>query len=153
MLGEPGSAVSLHVASGATVKVVELRRSLIFSHESQMNAQCTDRYAEQYHRGTEYREPLGFARYLINLTLTWGDAADQVETYTSLNDHPGDWELNWLINGEVIRTFHFEVDDNGLILPPDDADETGLTLPPRTHLVRMEIPPGGSMADARLTDE
>ena len=122
---------------------VTLRNSEIVIH--------TDRYAEQYHRGTENREPLGFARYLLNFSLTWGPTEQRVESYVALDDHPGDWVLNWVANGETIRTWQFTVGDNGLIQPHDDESDAELTFPARTHLVEMAIPSDGSSVDSRLT--
>ncbi len=113
----------------------------------------TDRYAEEYHSGTEYREPLGFAKYMLNLSLTWGPEDKRVPSFVALDDHPGDWELKWVVNGEVLRTFYFTVGKDGLIEPHEDEDDADLSLPPRTHLVEMKIPDGGSSLDSRLTDE
>ena len=112
----------------------------------------TDRYTEEFHSGSEYREPIGFARYLINAPLTWGPVEERVSTRVALDDHPGEWELTWIVNGERIRTWNFEV-ENGMIQPHEDQDDSDLTLQPRAHLVEMQIPEGGTSLDSRLTDE
>ena len=127
-----------------------------------------DRNAEAYKTGPAYEDAIKFVTYETILPLTWRDDQERLKTrqnptsviyeatprpnLVALNDHPGTWEVDWIVNGELIRQWTFEVDENGLIQPWDEAPDH-ITLHPFAHIVEMTIPEGGSSADGRLTDE
>ena len=128
----------------------------------------TDRNTEEFHFGAEYKETIRFATYEAVLPLTWRDDASELVirqasgsiTYQSeprpglvaINDHPGRWDLEWIVNGETIRSWTFEVTDAGKIKPWDEAPEH-ITLHPFAQIIEMNIPDGGSSVDGRLTPE
>lgn len=100
------------------------------------------------------REEVDFRQFRVVLPLTWGTADDKGRdpTKPSISDHPGRWEVQYIVNGAPIRTWRFTVGEDGNIAPhPEDSQ--GLSLGPLAHFVEMVIPPGGASIDARLVPE
>ncbi|MBT8061566.1 MAG: hypothetical protein KJO85_02720 [Gammaproteobacteria bacterium] len=113
----------------------------------------SDRNALEYRGGTAYREPLIFYQY--QTTLPFQDTTDdyppadggQPMPYTTLENHDGEWECQFLDNGTLLRTFSWEVEDGTLI--PHPEQEEGLTLNPGAILVETRIPENGTVLDGR----
>ena len=117
-----------------------------------------DRNALEYRSGRDYREDLIFYNYHTVLPFadltdgyppeSWSEA-DKIPVHTTFADHPGKWECQWLDNGELMRTFRWEVDGNGQLVPHPEQNK-GLTLNPGAILVETIIPEGGAAFDGRL---
>jgi hypothetical protein len=118
----------------------------------------SDRNALEYRSGTAYRERINFFNYLTR--IPFDDASDNyppnsdygVTRWAQLEKHPGDWECRWLDNGELIRTFRWEVSDDGKLVPHEEQEE-GLTLNPGAILVETIIPEGGASFDGRIVPD
>jgi hypothetical protein len=110
-----------------------------------------DRIAPQYHRGTEYRDEIGFHRVRVLAPLTWGEKRNRWETRLALEDYPGNWECQLMNNGEVWRTWRFVVGADGK--PQMHPEQKHINLNYNSYLVEMEIPAGGSALDKRLAPE
>lgn len=110
-----------------------------------------DRIAPQYHRGTEYRDEIGFHRVRLLAPLTWGEKRNRWETRLALEDYPGNWECQLMNNGEVWRTWRFVVGADGK--PQMHPEQKNINLNYNSYLVEMEIPAGGSALDHRLAPE
>ena len=134
----------------------------------QVWAEHTDRHAQAYYVGAPYKETIRFVTYETILPLTWRDDEGRLTTRQSsgsityvaearpdlvaLNDHPGEWEVSLIVNGELIRRWRFEVADNGRVLPWDEAPDD-ITLHPFAQMIEMDIPDDGSTLDSRLTPD
>ena len=120
-----------------------------------------DRNALEYRSGRDYREELIFYNYHTILPIAditdgyppedWSDA-DKITAHTTFADHPGEWECQWLDNGELMRTFRWEVDKDGQLVPHPEQKK-GLTLNPGAILVETIIPEGGAKFDGRLVPD
>ena len=113
-----------------------------------------DRNALEYRRGSDYKEDLIFHS---NITaLPFADMRYPEKTkdsyYVSLAAHPGRWECQWFDQGELLRTFAWEVGSDGKLVPHPEQEE-GLTLSPGAILVETMIPDNGAKFDARLVPE
>jgi hypothetical protein len=107
----------------------------------------TDRNAPQYQRGDVYSEYLRFQKTSMILPITFGKPAEA--NLVSLTENPGQWEIEFLLQGKPIRTWKFTVNPDGTIAPhPEQA--AGLNLIPGATLVETIVPPGGSYADERV---
>ncbi len=110
----------------------------------------TDRAAAQYKRGTEYRDEIGFRMVRLTVPLTWGTVRDT--NRLALEDHPGNWECSLMNNGEVWRTWRWQVGADGMpALHPEQRSNVNLYF--NSFIVEMEIPAGGSPLDKRLVPE
>lgn len=118
----------------------------------------TDRNAVEYHRGSPYKESIRFSQFVARLPLTWGKKDqpahmdDTRHDMTSLDEHPGRWECQWVMNGEMIRTWSWVVNTDGSITPHDEEAQ-GLSFGSNAHLIETKIPSSGSLIDARLVPE
>lgn len=109
-----------------------------------------DRIAPKYLRGTEYQDEIGFRIVRLQAPLTWGERRNRDTNRLALEDNPGSWQCEWMINGEVWRTWRFTIGSNGK--PPLHPEQNGnINLAYNSYLVDMEIPAGGSPLDKRLT--
>ncbi len=118
----------------------------------------TDRNALEYQSGTAYREPLIFYSYLTKLPFedTYDSYPSEgnknmIISHTTLENHPGRWQCEWLDNGTLIRTFAWNVKDGKL--QPHAEQEEGLTLNPGAILVDTIIPDGGAAFDGRIVPD
>lgn len=120
-----------------------------------------DRNSLEYRSGSDYREELIFYNYHTVLPIVdntdgyppenWSEN-DKISPYTSFSDHPGQWECQWLDNGELLRTFRWKVDNDGKLVPHPEQKK-GLTLNPGAILVETLIPEGGAKFDGRLVPD
>jgi len=109
-----------------------------------------DRIAPKYQRGTEYQDEIGFRVVRLQAPLTWGERRNRDTNRLALEDNPGNWQCEWMNNGEVWRTWRFTIGSNGK--PPMHPEQNGnVNLAYNSYLVDMEIPAGGSPLDKRLT--
>ena len=121
--------------------ILKSERSYVVIHQ--------DRIAPKYQRGTEYRDEIGFRTIKLLAPLTWGGKQNRWEPRVALDDNPGNWECNLMNNGEVWRTWRFNVGPNGR--PSLHPEQNGnINLSYNSFLVDMEIPPAGSALDGRL---
>lgn len=110
----------------------------------------TDRAAPQYKRGTEYRDEIGFRMVRLTVPLTWGSVRDT--NRLALEDNPGNWECSLMNNGEVWRTWRWQIGADGRpALHPEQRSNVNLYF--NSFIVEMEIPAGGSPLDKRLVPE
>ncbi len=134
----------------------------------QIWAEMSDRNAEAYRTGPPNKQAIRFAMYRTDLPLTWRDDDERHTTrqpsgsvtyeatpkqdFVALNDHPGEWEIEWVVNGETLRSWRFDVDETGRIQPWDETPGD-ITTGPHAHFVEMNIPEGGTSIDGRLTPD
>lgn len=125
------------------------------SIDKEISVKHSDRNSLEYRGGNPYSEYLEWQRVATTLPLTFKHIPPPTDLYTvesSTIDHPGKWECKFIDNGEAIRIFRWEVNDDGT-LKPHEEQEKGLTLAPNTILVETEIPEGGASFDGRLVPE
>ena len=117
-----------------------------------------DRNSLEYRSGTAYREYLIFYQY--HTVLPFEDTTDGYPpegydyspAHVSMADYPGEWECQWLDNGKLMRTFTWEVDKAGQLVPHPEQKK-GLTLNPGAILVNTYIPEEGAAFDARIVPD
>lgn len=127
-----------------------------YANTDTINDQLTPmRYYQVIHTAKgNVREEVDFRQFRVVLPLTWGKADDKGRSAEkpSISDHPGNWEVQYIVNGAPIRTWRFIVGEDGNIAPhPEEAQ--GLSLGPLAHFVEMLIPAGGAAIDARLVPD
>ncbi len=121
---------------------------------STVAATLTDRNAPQFKTGTAHKDMILFKRRSFKLPLIWGDhkGSGPRMNHVNLKDHPGEWELTWIIDREPVRTWKFTVGADGM--PVQHAEQkAGLTLAPDAYLLDTVIPGTGGEFDQRLTNE
>jgi len=96
-----------------------------------------------------YFEHLNFARLHSRLPVTWGPEDKREAGSVVLEEHPGDWVVEYRHEGDVIRTWKFTVNADGSIQP--HPEQAAMTLPPIASYIEAVIPAGGSVADERLS--
>ena len=108
----------------------------------------TDRLAPQFKTsGTEYRDEIRFTQARITLPLTWGN--DRDHNRLTMKDYPGQWQCNWMSNGETWRAWRWTVGSDGM--PIKHAEQNGnINLFYNSYLIDTEIPAGGSSLDKRI---
>lgn len=75
---------------------------------------------------------------------TWDHAKANEERYHFLADHPGSWACDARVDGQVLRSFTFQVNDKGRVLPSAAQSAPGFPLlPPGVVHVEMRIPAKG----------
>jgi hypothetical protein len=116
---------------------------------------ANDRYYQVVHTAAgNVKEAVDFRQYNVVLPLTFGKADDPARSriHPSISDHPGNWEIAYIVNGAPVRTWRFVVGEDGNIAAhPEEA--TGPTLGPGAHLAEMVIPDGGTYIDERLVPD
>jgi len=112
----------------------------------------TDRLAQEFKRGTEYRDEINFRQYYAVLPLTWGRQG-MYQNFTKLEEHPGGWECTYREGVNVVRTWRWTVRPDGSIASHPEEANPELALFPGGHLVETEIPAGGSFIDRRIFPE
>ena len=100
------------------------------------------------------KEAINFRQYMAILPLTWTseEYPHPDERYPSLNDHPGDWEVKYLVDGELMRGWKFTVGEDGMIVPHEE-ELLGLSLSDGAHFAEITVPDGGAYIDERLVPE
>ena len=115
-------------------------------------ATFTSRKAEKYHKGPPYKEYINFRQYAVTLPLTWGGEGTWVDPeHLNLSEHPGDWELRWIEEGNTLRIWRFTVKD-GMPIPHPEQAAAGLSLHERAYFIETEIP-ADSVLDERLVPD
>jgi len=107
-----------------------------------------DRIAQQYQRGTEYKDEIGFHVVRLLAPLTWGQGRNRWENRLALDDLPGNWECSLMNNGEIWRTWRFVVANGRPLVHPEQKGNINLGY--NSFLVDLEIPAAGSALDKRL---
>ena len=66
-----------------------------------------------------------------------------------MKDYPGQWQCNWMSNGETWRAWRWIVGSDGM--PIKHAEQNGnINLFYNSYLIDTEIPAGGSSLDKRI---
>ena len=120
---------------------------VLFRRTRYETAIYTDRIAQQYKRGSEYRDEVAFNLIRAVLPISFGN---KNENRIKMQDYPGDWECSILSDGEKIRTFRWKTDENGRPIPHPEQASGNINLLHNTYLVETIIPEGGSEFDYRL---
>ena len=109
----------------------------------------TDRLMPQYKTGVAYKDEIGFQRYRVSLDLFSGAKINDPTKRLYMNDFPGKWECNIMLNGEKQRTFRWTVGGDGV--PVKHPEQNGnINLLPSAILLDTEIPANGTAFDKRL---
>ena len=119
-----------------------LDNSVVRSHE----VIYTDRLAPQYQRGGPFQDDISFKVIRVALPIHW--KADR-QNY-SITDHPGKWECNMMSNGEIWRTWRFQIGADGMPVLHPEQKNGNVKLFFNSYLIDMEIPAGGTVLDKRL---
>lgn len=107
----------------------------------------TDRIAPQYKQANEYMDEVSFSQYRLRLPLFLKN--DPANNRLGLRDQKGNWECDFRINGETIRTFRWTIGNDGN--PTPHAEQSGnINLGYNAFLIETAIPNGGSSYDHRL---
>lgn len=109
----------------------------------------TDRIAQQYKRGSAYRDDMVFRIYSASLPLYSGEGKYS-KPPMKIEDYPGKWECQIISNGVKLRTLSWEVGNDGKIVPHAEQQSGNINLYHKTYLVDMDIPKGGAPFDYRL---
>lgn len=107
----------------------------------------TDRLAPKYKTANPYMDEVSFSHYQVRLPLL--RKADPANNRAGLLDRRGNWECSLRINGEVLRTFRWTVDGNGIKPHPEQASGN-VNLAHNAFLIISEVAAGGSSHDHRL---
>lgn len=109
----------------------------------------THRNTPEYRRGNPFSDEINFRQYIAVLPLTFGPEETRSRENTALEQHPGNWEVDYRVNGRTIRTWKFTVGADGTIQPHPEEAAAGLGLAPGAHLCETVIP-ADNPADRRV---
>lgn len=109
----------------------------------------TDRLAAPYSAGgPAYQDDFGFRIYRATLPLTYGTGRADANRL-NMKEHPGNWECSISENGNVLRTWRWTVQSDGM--PVKHAEQNGnVNLFSNAYLAETEIPAGGTVYDKHL---
>jgi len=94
--------------------------------------------------------PLSFSSSVAEQThARWQPLEEKSDAWPHIDDHPGNWECEWRLNRDVLRTFRFTVGEDGRVVPHPEQS-AGLELGPNIFLVETEIPAKGTGLDSRV---
>lgn len=108
----------------------------------------TDRIAPQYKKANEYMDEVSFNQYRLRLPLLL--RGDPASNRLGLQDHKGNWDCSFRINGETVRNFKWTVGSNGLPVAHGEQQAGNIALNYNGYLIETVIPNGGSTYDHRL---
>jgi hypothetical protein len=107
----------------------------------------TDRLLPQYQRGPEYKDEIAFVQLRLRMPFTYGSKEPRD---VRIEDYPGNWVCDVMANGKKFRTFRWTVGRDGRPAPHPEQNGN-VNLFHLAYLVDVEIPPGGSDLDGRLS--
>ncbi len=159
--GEPVALYNANNEQAPNMKGLDSTRTRPYYRNSERSVvvRHADRNSLEYRSGTDYREYLIF--YQNHTVLPFNDKTDDYpptdldqnsNANVSLADFPGRWECQWLDNGKLMRTFAWDVDKDGSLVPHPEQKK-GLTLNPGAILVDTYIPEDGAVYDARIVPD
>lgn len=94
--------------------------------------------------------PLSFSSSVAEQThARWQPLEEKSDAWPHIDEHPGNWECEWRLNRDVLRTFRFTVGADGRVQPHPEQN-AGLELGANMFFAEMEIPAKGTGLDSRV---